>query len=262
MSATTEHARIDIERYRRDGYLTAPSALSPGDLQELRAASDEVLALCASEPDRFRHRIEWERDHLDTEHGAGMDRVIRKLEPVSDIAPLFGKYAFHPGIVDPLRQIFNDDVALFEDKLNLKLPGGSPYPWHQDWACCWRAHTDELITCFIYLDDADATMGCLQVIPGSHAGKPILPFKEGSHFEIDPSAVESDKAIPVPLPAGGMIYFDPYLLHYSDFNTTNRPRRTVIFTYNPARLGSINNGRFPDDRVMGAGTGDRTSMTA
>ena len=164
--------------------------------------------------------------------------------------PSSREYAFHPGIVDPLRQIFNDDVALFEDKLNLKLPGGSPYPWHQDWACCWRAHTDELITCFIYLDDADATMGCLQVIPGQpcRQADPALqggqPLRDRSGRASSPS-----KAVPVPLPAGGMIYFDPYLLHYSDFNTTNRPRRTIIFTYNPARLGSINEGRFPDDRA-------------
>lgn len=240
--------RIDVEQYRREGYLTAESVLSPEDLERLRQASDEVLARCAAEPERYRRRIEWEKDHLDEAHRSGMDRVIRKLEPVSDIAPLFAEYAFHPGIVDPLKQIFNDDVALFEDKLNLKLPGGSPYPWHQDWVCCWRAHTDELITCFIYLDDADETMGCLQVIPGSHQGKPILPFKEGSHFEIDPSVVDSGRAVPVPLKAGGMIYFDPYLLHFSDFNTTTRPRRTIIYTYNPARLGSINEGRFPNDR--------------
>lgn len=242
--------RIDVERYRRDGYLTAESALSPDDIQRLRDASDEVLERCASDPERYGHRIEWERDHLDPEHGVGMDRVIRKLEPVSDIAPVFGEYAFHPGIVDPLRQIFDDDVSLFEDKLNLKLPGGSPYPWHQDWACCWRAHTDELITCFIYLDDADETMGCLQVIPESHEGKPILPFKEGSRFEIDPAVVNTAKAVPVPLKAGGMIYFDPYLLHFSDFNTTDKPRRTIIFTFNPARLGSINQARFPDDRIV------------
>jgi hypothetical protein len=248
MVSQANGARIDLEQYHRDGYLTAPSALSPDDLQRLRDASDEVLALCAAEPERYRRRIEWEKDHLDKDHSAGMDRVIRKLEPVSDIAPVFGEYAFHPGIVDPLKQIFDDDVSLFEDKLNLKLPGGSPYPWHQDWACCWRAHTDELVTCFIYLDDADESMGCLQVIPGSHTGKPILPFKEGSHFEIDPAVVDSERAVPVPLKAGGMIYFDPYLLHYSDFNTTNKPRRTIIFTFNPARLGSINDGRFPDDR--------------
>ena len=180
---------IDVERYARDGYLTAPSVLSPEELAMLREESDRVLALCAQEPERYARRIQWEIDHLATDDQRGMDRVIRKLEPVSDLSPAFARYARHPGIVDPLRQIFNDDVALFEDKLNLKLPGGSAYPWHQDWACCWRAHTDELITCFIYLDDADETMGCLQVVPGSHLGKPICPFKPGSSFEIDPSCV-------------------------------------------------------------------------
>ena len=248
MATSPGSTRIDVEQYRREGFLTADSVLSSEDLERLRAASDEVLVRCAAEPERYARRIEWEKDHLDDAHRSGMERVIRKLEPVSDIAPLFAEYAHHPGIVDPLRQIFDDDVSLFEDKLNLKLPGGSPYPWHQDWVCCWRAHTDELITCFIYLDDADETMGCLQVIPGSHQGKPILPFKEGGHFEIDPSVVHEERAVPVPLKAGGMIYFDPYLLHFSDFNTTDRPRRTIIYTYNPARLGDINQGRFPDDR--------------
>jgi ectoine hydroxylase-related dioxygenase (phytanoyl-CoA dioxygenase family) len=249
MSSQIHEARVDVERYRRDGYLTVEAALSPDDLARLRAASDEVLARCAAEPERYKRRIEWERDHVDTDHAAGMERVIRKLEPVSDIAPVFAEYAHHPGIVDPIRQIFDDDVSLFEDKLNLKLPGGSPYPWHQDWACCWRAHTDELITCFIYLDDADASMGCLQVIPESHQGKPILPFKAGGHFEIDPASVPSERAVPVPLKAGGMIFFDPYLLHFSDYNLTKMPRRTIIYTYNPARLGDINQGRFPDDQT-------------
>ena len=248
MTSRVTSQRIDIDQYRRDGYLTAPSVFTADELQRMRHASDEVLALCAADPERYGSRIEWERDHVDSAHSAGMERVIRKLEPVSDIAPLFAAYSQHPGIVDPLKQIFEDDIALFEDKLNLKLPGGSPYPWHQDWACCWRAHTDELITCFIYLDDADERMGCLQVIPGSHQGKPILPFKQGSRFEIDSASVPSESAVPVPLKAGGMIYFDPYLLHYSDYNRSTKPRRTVIFTYNPARLGDINQGRFPANR--------------
>jgi len=240
-------SEIDVEQYQRDGYLTAQSVLTADELAILREESDRVLALCASDPQRYAERIQWERDHLAGGDQRGMDRVIRKLEPVSDLSPLFARYAWHPGIVDPLRQIFQDDVALFEDKLNLKLPGGSAYPWHQDWACCWRAHTDELITCFIYLDDADESMGCLQVVPGSHLGKPICPFKPGSSFEIDPSCVDQEKVTPVPLKAGGMIYFDPYLLHYSDLNRSTNPRRTIIYTYNPAKLGSINEGRFPAD---------------
>ena len=240
-------SEIDVEQYQRDGYLTAPSVLTPDELAVLRKESDRVLALCASDPQRYANRIQWETDHLAGEDQRGMDRVIRKLEPVSDLSPIFARSAWNPGIVDPLRQIFQDDVALFEDKLNLKLPGGSASPWHQDWACCWRAHTDELITCFIYLDDADDSMGCLQVVPGSHLGKPICPFKPGSTFEIDPSCVDQEKVVPVPLAAGGMIYFDPYLLHYSDLNRSTKPRRTIIYTYNPARLGSINEGRFPAD---------------
>jgi ectoine hydroxylase-related dioxygenase (phytanoyl-CoA dioxygenase family) len=238
---------IDVERYRRDGYLTAPAFLSSARLEELRAEADLLLRLCASEPERYARRIEWERDHLAADERAGMERVIRKLEPISDLSPRFAELAVDPCIVGPVSAIFGEPVELFEDKLNLKLPGGSTYPWHQDWACCWRARTDELITCFMYLEDADERNGCLQVVPGSHLGKPICAFKAGSRFEVDPAYVDRSKVLPVPLQAGEMIFFDPYLLHFSDRNRSLVPRRTIIYTYNPARLGKINEGRFPDD---------------
>ena len=239
--------QVDVDRYRQEGYLTAPSVLSAEQLKQLRAESDRLLRLCSEQPERYVRRLEWEVDHLAEDQKAGMERVIRKIEPVTDLSPIFAKLAFYEEIAGPVSTIFGEPVELFEDKLNLKLPGGSPYPWHQDWSCCWRAHTDELVTCFIYLDDADATNGCLQVIPCSHAGKRRYPFKGSGHFEIDPSYVDRDKIVPVPLQAGDMIFFDPYLLHYSDLNRSRVPRRAIIYTYNPARLGKINEGRFPID---------------
>ena len=48
----------------------------------------------------------------------------------------------------------------------------------------------------------------------------------------------------MPLKAGEMIFFDSYLLHYSDLNYSQPPRRAIIYTYNPARLGKINEDRF------------------
>lgn len=239
--------KIDVELYQQQGYLTAPAIFSAGQLETLRAESDRVLKYISDHAAQFPRRIEWEVDHLAPEERRGMDRVIRKLEPVSDLSPIFADFAFHPGVVSPMMQILDGPVELFEDKLNLKLPGGSPYPWHQDWVCCWRAHTDQLVTCFIYLDDADEVNGCLWVVPGSHIGKPMCPFKPGSRFEIDPAYVDQEKAIPVPLKAGEMIFFDPYLLHYSDLNRSNSPRRAIIYTYNPASLGKVNEGRFPQD---------------
>lgn len=48
---------VDVERYAREGYLTAPSVLSPAELALLREAADEILALCAQEPERHARRI-------------------------------------------------------------------------------------------------------------------------------------------------------------------------------------------------------------
>jgi ectoine hydroxylase-related dioxygenase (phytanoyl-CoA dioxygenase family) len=243
-----EILQVDVAKYQQEGYLTTAAVVSDETLAQLRAESDRLMRLCGAESQRYARRIEWEVDHLAEEDQRGMQKVIRKLEPVSDLSPLFRQLAFSPYITGPVSAIFGEPVDLFEDKLNLKLPGGSPYPWHQDWVCCWRAHTDQLVTCFIYLDDADATNGCLQVVPGSHLGKPILPFRAGSRFEVDPGHVDAAKIVPAPLKAGEMIFFDPYLLHHSDLNRSRTPRRAIIFTYYPARLGKINEGRFPADR--------------
>ena len=241
---TFSRVQIDVDRYLREGYLTIPAVLSETALRDMRDEADRLNALCVAEPIRNAKRIEWEVDHLEESERVGMDRVIRKIEPLIDLSPLFLACAFSPGIVEPVSAIFGEPIELFEDKLNLKLPGGSAYPWHQDWVCCWRAHTDELITCFIYLEDADESNGCLQVIPGSHLGKRHCAFKSGSRFEVDPSHIDQSKVVPVPLRAGEMILFDPYLLHYSAPNRSTVPRRTIIYTYNPARLGKINETRL------------------
>ncbi len=236
---------FDVEVYAQQGYAVLRGVLSPAECEEARRESDRLMALCDADRDGYGARLEAEIDHLAPEHRAGMDTVIRKIEPISDLSPFFDRLAQHDAVAGPARAVFGGDVNLFEDKLNLKLPGGSPYPWHQDWSCCWRAHTDELITCFVYLDDADLTNGCLQVIPGSHLGRPVHPFKGSGHFEVDPSCVDGSRAVPVPLAAGDMIAFDPYLLHYSDLNRGTVPRRAIIYTYVPERLGAVNQDRFP-----------------
>jgi ectoine hydroxylase-related dioxygenase (phytanoyl-CoA dioxygenase family) len=236
--------QANVAEFWQNGYLTAPSVLSSEQLIQMRAEADRLLQMFSTNPEHYLGRIQWEKNYLPDDKRTGMERTIRKLEPISDLSPIFAELAFAASITDPVSAIFGEPVEVFEDKLNLKLPGGSPYPWHQDWNCCWRAHTDELITCFIYLDDADAENGCLQVIPGSHQGKKRYPFKPGGSFEVDPACIDPQKIVSVPLKAGEMIFFDAYLLHYSDLNYSQTPRRAIIYTYNPARLGKINEARF------------------
>jgi len=140
---------FDVAAYRQQGYAVLPHVLSAAECEQARRESDRLTLECGAQQDRYLARLELEVDHLAPEHRQGMDRMIRKIEPISDLSPLFAELALRPAVAGPARAVFDDEVGLFEDKLNLKLPGGSPYPWHQDWSCCWRAHTDELVTCFV-----------------------------------------------------------------------------------------------------------------
>ena len=236
---------FDLADYSERGFAVLRGVLDESEWEEARLESDRLMRLCDADRETYGPRLELEVDHLAPGDRRDMDRVIRKIEPISDLSPFLTELARHEAVVGPARAIFDGEVGLFEDKLNLKLPGGSPYPWHQDWSCCWRAHTNELATCFVYLDDADLANGCLQVIPGSHSDRTIYPFRGTGHFEVDPSSIDANQAVPVPLRAGDMIVFDSYLLHYSDLNRGRTPRRAVIYTYYPARLGTVNQDRFP-----------------
>src|SRR5687768_12973888 len=57
---------IDVERFWREGYLTASAVFSGDQLDRLRAEADRLLRLCSSEAERYARRIEWEVDHLAT----------------------------------------------------------------------------------------------------------------------------------------------------------------------------------------------------
>src|SRR5690349_5177222 len=109
---TQTYTGIDAERYWREGYLTAASVLTPAQLAEMRLEADRLNALCAAEPERYRYRIQWERDYLDEGHKSGMEKVIRKLEPVSDLSPIFAQLAFFPSITTPVGELFGEPVEL------------------------------------------------------------------------------------------------------------------------------------------------------
>lgn len=242
--SNTAATELLADRYRTDGFVVVENVLSESQVARCQDECTRVVTLCSQDIDQHRPRLQFEVDYLGAADRTGMNGVIRKVEPLVDLSDLFASLAELPSIVGPATSIFGEPVVLFEDKMNLKLPGGSSYPWHQDWSCCWRAHTDQLVTCFVYLDDADEGNGCLEVVPGSHSDRSMCPFKDDSHFEVAPDSFDHSSIRPVPLRAGDMIAFDPYLLHFSDLNRSSAPRRTIVYTYNPASLGEVNRARF------------------
>jgi 2-aminoethylphosphonate dioxygenase len=224
---------IDVEKYEWDGYLVVRSVLDPTEVAKYRTEIERLTHVFAANPKRHGVRVSW--------HGGPDDpaRQVKDIEPLVDMSDLFAVLVTDTRVTTPVEAIFADTVSLFEDKLRAKPPGGSGFDWHQDWSCCWRAHTDELITCFVSLDDANEENGALQVVPGSHRPRQCFPFYGDMKFGVDPKYVDVRKAVMPPLNAGDMIVFDPYLLHYSGANKSDEWRRTIIYTYAPGRLGDV-----------------------
>ena len=87
------------------------------------------------------------------------------------------------------------------------------------------------------LDDATCANGCLQVVPGSHAQGKWTTLRDDVDLfrqnEIDMSAYPAAASVPLELRAGSVVMFGSFLVHQSAPNTSDLPRRALLFSYQP-----------------------------
>jgi len=168
---------------------------------------------------------------------------VRQVWPVVDISETFARLAADERMVGLFRSLFDGDTpVLFEDKLNYKYPrGGSPFAMHQD-ASYWYPYPRSLASALIYIDEATEENGCLEVAPGWHT-KGILARTDMkissliTDHHIPPDVLDPAQAVKAPGPPGTLILFSCLTPHASAPNLSDRPRRAIILTYNPARDG-------------------------
>jgi hypothetical protein len=91
-------------------------------------------------------------------------------------------------------------------------------------------------------------------VPGSHKLGLLNHFKDGEFTEIvegDTSEFD-EQQVAVPLKAGGMALWHGLTLHSSPPNTSERPRRAIVFEYkDPA--SRLLGGSFSPNEVRPAG---------
>jgi len=116
--------------------------------------------------------------------------------------------------------------------------------WHQDRGVGLQAADNtEMITCWLAISDATVENGCLQAIPGAH--REMLPHCPKVQTAIADGFVDAATAVPLPVPAGGMVMFHPLTPHSSLVNHTDGFRWSFDLRYN---VTGQNTGRahFPD----------------
>ena len=130
--------------------------------------------------------------------------------------------------------LLNWRVAWHQDVMinvngRMELPGFGPWTSKAEGVSVQPpvAVLENMCTLRIHLDDCDAGNGALKVVPGSHQ-LGVLPL--AALAEYTPEAVGCE------VPAGGVMLMRPLLLHASNRNTTDRPRRVLHLEFASTEL--------------------------
>jgi len=119
------------------------------------------------------------------------------------------------------------EMLLFKDKINYKLPFGNGFQAHLDAPAYDHIGRIEHITANVAIDAATSENGCLEVVPSSH--RMNVELQNGGH--ISEAWERAQDWVPVPLDRGDMLIFGSHLAHRSARNKTNVKRASLYATY-------------------------------
>ena len=217
-----------IDRFDRDGYLFFPSLFTP---EEIARLTDELPAIFAE------HRPENVRE-------MGSD-AVRTSFAAHMYCDAYARLARHPRMVEPVKQIYGEDVYMHQFKINGKMAfDGDVWQWHQDYGT-WT--NDDLMpearamNVAIFLDEVNEFNGPLWFIPQSHK-KGAIEAKHDLTTTSYPLWVIDNDTIAKLVEQGGIvapkggpgsaIFFHGTLVHGSPPNMSPWDRQIIYVTYN------------------------------
>ena len=172
----------------------------------------------------------------------------------------FADYCCNDEILDMVEQVIGPDIALWNSSFFAKpAHDGHATPWHQDGEY-WPIRPLATCTVWLAVDDATPENGCLRIIRGSHKTQRLLEHETNPaddltlNQELKKTEYDESQAVDLVLRKGQISLHDVYLVHGSEPNTSDKPRRgmtmrfmptTSVFDHDLARE-QYNNMRVPD----------------
>jgi ectoine hydroxylase-related dioxygenase (phytanoyl-CoA dioxygenase family) len=238
--------------YDDNGYLKLGKVLNDADLAALRQRIDDIMLGKAS-LDFSRLLMQLDSDTGKYEDAGPQSRghkgstlSYRKIQDL-EFDPLFLEFMQRPIFREICERTHGKDtpIAAFRAMfMNKPAHKGTFLPWHQDrWNFLDR---DPQLTLWTALDPATKANGCVQMIPRSHKHGLINPA-HGSGFLTPEQAKQHCKpedVVYLEVEAGESVLMHNYLLHASDVNTTDIPRRAFSVCYMEAATVARNGEKF------------------
>lgn len=233
MSLTAQQTR----HFRDSGYLRLPGVVpEPLAARLRRLVRDEVaLSLPAATDARVTTDARLTTGtRVATDAPGGLPKLYRLYERDPE---LVGELITTPRLVGALRSLLGPNVVYVLNRHNqaaVNGPGTSEPRLHRD-VLQWSRG---LVTAVVYLEESTVASGCTHLVPGSH----FLPFvgvpqPDGGGTWMDEHVEFADlldQALPVPVPAGGVLLFDSLAFHTVSANTSDRGRMSLVLGFRSA----------------------------
>lgn len=209
---------LDLDAYRRDGFLVCRWPLFPAEMID---AVDAIGSEYVRQAQEGKRAADLNVPHFDD--------------------PRLFEFLMDPRVIDLVDPIVGPDIALWTSQFFCKSAGvGRPYGWHAD-ASYWEGFVEPIRVASLWmaLDDVDRTNGCLRVVRGSHLRRDYryLPRRaeDDAFFPrvVDPAQIDPGKVVDIEIRRGEFVLFDAYLVHGSGPNPSERRRMAFTLRYMP-----------------------------
>ena len=214
------------------------------------------MELTPQEIELFRHngfikfRTQLSKDHVEALKAAALKDMEEAVEPVArqdgriirisavwQRGGIFQETITCDEILNPLESLLGSNIEFVLNRHNhvyLRDAGSThSLELHRDVSHWSRT----IATVLIYLEETNLENGCTRVVPGSHHLPAFAHLKDETLQEIAAS-----QAIPLPMPAGGLLAIDSMIVHSAGINHTDRTRMSMTLGYHSTdELASGNN---------------------
>ncbi|MCC6483485.1 MAG: phytanoyl-CoA dioxygenase family protein [Armatimonadetes bacterium] len=240
-------------QYWREGYLRLGTVITPQELSALQQRIDDIMLGRA--PVNYSRMLM----QLDSETGSyselssqtsghkGATLAYRKIQDL-EYDPLFLSYMQKPLFREICGEVYGRHAsiscyrAMFMNKPARK---GTFLPWHQDAGDQWSLDRDPLVTVWLALDPATRANGCVQVVSGTHRLGLLSKLGHTITQEQERQYCPPDKIAYLELEPGEAVLLHNMVLHRSDVNHTDTPRRAFSVCYLDARTRQHRDHSFP-----------------
>jgi ectoine hydroxylase-related dioxygenase (phytanoyl-CoA dioxygenase family) len=223
---------IELDRltlaYRSDGFVAVPGLLSDAEIGALRA---EIVAIARGRRGPVAGTTV--PDGLSDEDVIGN---ILALHMPHKISRLMRETMSHPRIVEIVKALVSPNLKSMQTMLFVKKAGKPGQAWHQDEH--YIATRDRsLCGAWIALDDATVENGCMWMHPGSQLRGVLYPVKPHADARFDSAdeafghGYQREGGVPIELKAGGVAFFNGYVLHRSLPNNAKSGFRRALVTH-------------------------------